>query len=216
MAPSSRPLNRFLFYPLLVAISAASGAATLTAGSADVKPNDANVGIALALISTAGEHVSGIQFDLVCSENVARLTAMQPGPVAVLAGKSVSYNRVEQGRYRAIVAGLNQNVIGDGEAVSLLFEVTAQPPDGPQPISIEGLVMSDPNGRAVPSSAVAGELRVTGGVPPDGDHPRCGCTKADASNRAIPPQQAAGALAIALFSIVVLSFLRRCPAGPFH
>lgn len=216
MVPFPRLPNVLLFLPLLVAVSMAAHAATLTAGSADVEPNDANVGIALTLSSATGEQVSGVQFDLFCSENVARLTAMQPGPVAVLAGKSVSYNRVEPGRYRAIVAGLNQNVIADGEVVSLVFEVTSQPPNGPQPVAIEGLVMSDPNGRAVPSSAVAGELRVTGGVPPDDNHPRCGCTEASASDKSIPAQQAAGTLTIAVFSIAIVSLRRRRFPGRFH
>lgn len=216
MAWSCGPIQRQLFLLLLALLPATGPAATLAASSADVEPGDVNVAIALTLASSPGEKVSGIQFDLVCSENVAQLTAMQPGTAAVLAGKSVSYNRVEPGRYRAIVAGLNQNVIGDGEVVSLVFEVSTQPPDGSQPISIEGLVMSDPNGRSVPSMAVPGELRVSGGVPPNGDHPQCGCANGCASDKAAPPYRAAGSLVVVLASIVAAPLFRRRTASPFH
>ena len=177
-------------------------AATLATGTADVGPGDAGVQVPLTLTLETGDHVSGLQFDLLCEERVALLTAMQAGPVATAAGKSVSFNRIQAGRYRAIVAGLNQNLMASGVTVIASFDVASRPPNGEQPLQLEGLVMSDPSGHAVPSTAIAGVLHVTGGVPDD-EEPPCGCASAAGQGPHAPPPDAvlAGVLtcAAALF-----------------
>lgn len=170
-----RPAQFFLFLLAGFPVSAA----TLSAGSVDVHPKDADVNVTLTIASASGESVSGVQFDIELAEDVAIVTAMDAGAAAVAAVKSVSFSKVGTGRYRAIVAGLNQNVIQDGELVLMRLDVGAAPPDGAQPLEITGLVMSDPNGKAVSATAESGTVNVIGGVPSDDDG--CGCAKGSIS-----------------------------------
>lgn len=160
---------------LLFACAQSAIGATLSVGTAEVHPKDAGIEVAMTFAAGQDEHVSGVQFDLLCSESVAALSSMRAGPAAVAAEKSVSFNRIAAGRYRAIVAGLNQNVIGDGVLVVLVFDVSVAPPDGPQPLDLDDIVMSDPNGFSVPATGTPGVLDVIGGVTDGGNCPNCGC-----------------------------------------
>jgi len=174
MPRTSGHASVFLVLPL-VFLGSLAPAATLSIGTAQVRPKEAGIEVAMTFAAEAGEQVSGIQFDLLFSENVAALSAMRTGAAAAAAGKSVSFNQIAAGRYRALVAGLNQNIIGDGVVVVLVFDVGAAPPNGLQPLDLDGLIMSDPNGFRVPATGISGVLDVVGGVPDWGNCPNCGC-----------------------------------------
>jgi len=183
--------------------SAWAAAATLDVGAAQAHPNDSGVEVAVTFAAQPGDNVAGVQFDLLFSEAVAALTNVRPGPAAVDAGKSVAFNRLAAGRCRVIVAGLNQNVIADGVLAVLVFNVAAAAPNGPQPLNLDGLVMSDPNGLNVPATGNPGTLEVIGGVT-DGDTCNaCGCARGALDTH--PPGALGNAALLAATVLIILS-----------
>ncbi|MFP4501570.1 MAG: cohesin domain-containing protein [Candidatus Hydrogenedentota bacterium] len=160
---------------VLCAVAATAHAATLTAGTAEATPNTENVRIAVTLDTAANDAISGIQFDLTFDPAAAALEDITAGSAAEDAQKSVSFNTIEQGRCRVIVAGLNQNLIGEGTLALLHFDIPEHAINGTHTITLDSLVMSDPRGRAVSATGTAGTLTITGGADPPPPTPGCGC-----------------------------------------
>jgi hypothetical protein len=156
-----------------VLLGAHAPAATVAVGSAEARAGDTGVAIVFTLTLQPGELVSGIQFDLVFAAEALELTSLAEGPVAVAASKSVSFTETSPGRVRAIVAGLNQNVMEAGVVVEGLFNVPVRAPNGRHTLALENLVLSNPAGRAVPATPEHGVVAVSGGTDPA--PPGCGC-----------------------------------------
>jgi hypothetical protein len=94
--------------------------------------------------------------------SVSNVTA---GAAASSAGKDVSFSTLEAGKVRVIFAGLNQNVIPDGVIANVLLDVASSASGGEQPLTLSGVLLSDPDGLAVPSTAVSGSIDVAAAVP---------------------------------------------------
>ncbi len=192
-----RPLA-LLAGAVIGAAAATAHAATLTAGTAEATPHTANVRIAVTLDTEANDAISGIQFDLTFDPAAAALKDITAGPAAEDAQKSVSFNTIEQGRSRVIVAGLNQNLIGQGTLASMHFDIPEHAINGTHPIALDNIVMSDPRGRAVPATATAGAITITGGADPPPPTPGCGCGTTDGRGKTGASTALLAALALVL------------------
>jgi hypothetical protein len=109
--------------------------------------------------ASAGSAVAALQFDL---ESDAPLTLTpNAGPVALSAGKELHSAPVSARRTRFVVAGLNQNVVGDGVIAAINAFVSATTTAGAYPLRLTNLSASDQAGNAVPLTAKDGSLTVS-------------------------------------------------------
>jgi hypothetical protein len=159
----------------VLALIAAIGtcfAATLTVGQNSAIPSQNGVSVPVSLSSGVGEQVAAAQFDIMFSSAILVLSDATAGPAASSAGKDISFSTVEPGRVRLIIAGFNQNVIPDGIIANALFNVNRDAPGGEESLSLSGVLLSDPNGVAVPSESVPGRVSIAAVVPTGGNGAR--------------------------------------------
>jgi len=146
------------------------------------------VAVEFTLSADAGERVTGIQFDLRFDSRALAITKIDTGPAALAAGKILSSNELAPGRYRVLVAGLNQSQIESG--VVVLAEVEVAPDaGGTLPLEIEALVLSDPKGRSIAAGSKDAAIQL-GNAQKAPEAPRargCGCTSGGSD-----PGQASG------------------------
>ena len=147
-------------------------AATLTVGQNSAIPSQPGVSVPVSLSSGVGEQVAAVQFDITFNSAILVLSDATAGPAASSAGKDISFSTVEPGRARVIIAGLNQNIIPDGIIANALFNVNISAPGGEEPVSLSGVLLSDPNGVAVPSESVPGRVSIAAVVPTGGNGAR--------------------------------------------
>ena len=148
-----------------IAAVATCFAATLTVGQNSAIPTQRGVSVPISLASGAGEQVAAIQFDILFDYAILALASITAGPATTSAGKDINFSAIEPGRARAIIAGLNQNVISDGTIANALFNVNRNAPGGEQSLALSGVLLSDPNGAAVPSESVSGRINIEAIVP---------------------------------------------------
>ena len=108
----------------------------------------------------SGESVSGIQFDVPFSDAPLAMARAETGPASEEAGKTVSFNQIEAGRYRILVAGINQNVISSGTIARLHIAASPDAAPGRYPAPVAAIIMSDPTGGRVDGSGESGAVRV--------------------------------------------------------
>lgn len=134
-------------------------AVTLTVQGAD-SGYGGTVTLPIMLANNAGHQVAGMQFDVVFDAELIQLDGVTSGPSAVGAEKNVSYSVMEQGRLRVIVAGLNQNILAEGEVAGLVYSIFPKRPtaDDSTHVAIEDLIIADPNGDAVPAEGLGAEV----------------------------------------------------------
>lgn len=142
--------------------------ASLTAGTPRSN-DDATLAIPIVLTPFSGEQVAALQFDAdfdpkrmaLASELGASL-----GAAAQAADKSVHAARIRPGLLRVIIAGLNQNVIENGEVAVLHFQRREHSEDPAGVVSLTNVVLSDPTGQEVPARAPGGDnAGFTAGLP---------------------------------------------------
>jgi len=148
-----------------IAVTNESLAATVTVATGTYIPGQTEVALPVSLDSAAGEEVCAAQFDLLFNSSVLTMQGVTAGSAATAAGKQLSSSTISPGRIRVIVAGLNQNVIGDGVIATVRFAVVSGTPGGIQPVTLSGVLLSDPDGVAVPSSGVSGGINIPTTVP---------------------------------------------------
>jgi hypothetical protein len=96
---------------VLLLFTALGSAAELTIGSATVS---ASQKVILAVnLKSAGEALSGVQFDVEFDEAVLDLS-LENGPAAEQAGKSLQSASLGEGKRRVLIIGLNQTIFSDG------------------------------------------------------------------------------------------------------
>ena len=149
----------------LVAITETCFAATLTVGQNSAIPTQTGVSVPISLTSGGGEQVAAIQFDILVDYAVLTLTDVAAGPATSSADKDINFSGIEPGRVRVIIAGLNQNVISDGTIANALLNVNRNAPGGEQPLTLSGVLLSDPNGVEVSSESVSGRTSIAAIVP---------------------------------------------------
>jgi hypothetical protein len=140
-------------------------AATITVGNKSALPGQRGVSVPVSLSSGTGQEVSAGQCDVSFSSAVVSVSGVTAGTAAVSAGKDVSFSTIEAGKIRVIFAGLNQNVVPDGVVANIKCDVASNAPGGLQPLTLSGVLLSDPDGVAVPSTAVSGNIDVAAVVP---------------------------------------------------
>lgn len=148
------------------------------------------VAVEFTLSADSSERVTGIQFDLRFDSRALTITKIDTGPAALAAGKILSSNALEPGRYRVLVAGLNQSQIESGVVVVAEVEVAADA-GGTLPLEIAALVLSDPKGRSIAAGSKDAAL-LLGNPAKAAETPRvrgCGCS----SGGSDPGQASSGA-----------------------
>lgn len=194
---------RFVFGLLATCLASSAHSAILTVASADLPNGATEIELAISLDVAESEAVASAQFELRFPDPPLGIAAITAGATAISAGKSVVSNALESGRYRVIVAGLNQNRIADGELALVNFTLAPATTDARLKVLLEGVVLADPTGRAVSATLVNGQLTV--GNPeavPEPPPSACGCGTTS-------PRSGHGDWAIMLLAGVVLLARRK-------
>ncbi len=176
------PMRLAALLPAVVLAAAAAGAASLEGSRDAAEPGGASE-ITVSFAHRSREQVSGIQFDLAVDAPPLSLSAAVAGAAASQAGKAVSSNELEPGRYRILVAGLNQNILGAGVVAELTLAVAGDAAPGAYPVRLANVIMSDPSGGRVSATAEDGAIEVTGEAEgeAEGEAPPPGCQCAGAA-----------------------------------
>lgn len=104
--------------------------------------------VPLVFEAGSGERVSSLQFTVAFDAERYALLDVLPGPRAVGADKDVVFSG-RGGRVSIIVAGLNQRTIAAGE-LATLYLLPEEAGFGAPELRISGVVLSNPDGQAVP------------------------------------------------------------------
>lgn len=133
-----------------LAIAACAHPATLGLVSASESGSPAaTITVPVNLATESSESVAGIQFDLHYDPTTLEFAAVDTGPSARDAEKSTHSNLLTPGKLRVIIAGLNRNIMTDGQVCLILFHAL----DGESPTTsatLENGVLSDPFGSPIP------------------------------------------------------------------
>jgi uncharacterized protein (TIGR03437 family) len=108
--------------------------------------------------SAAGIAVAGIQFDLSWPSTMH--VNIAPGAQLRDSSKLLFSNQLNGGALRCLIAGLNQDLLPDGELLRLLIEVDPAAPTGDTAVDITQVVASTPEGEAVPAEDVSTSINV--------------------------------------------------------
>ena len=112
---------------------------------------------AAVLITTDGQPISGLQFDLSFDDSALSLSAVT-GAAARTAGKSLHFAVLAPNKARFLIWDLNQNPIPDGIVVNLFINVAAGAAQGAYSIHFDSAQASDPNGQPISVSTSDGTL----------------------------------------------------------
>ena len=97
--------------PVLLLLTALGSAAELTISSGTVSASQRV--ILTVNLKSAGEAVSGVQFDVEFDDAVFDVS-LENGPAAEQAGKSLQSAALGEGKRRVLIIGLNQTSFSDG------------------------------------------------------------------------------------------------------
>jgi hypothetical protein len=153
-------LKRLSLY-LFLAFTANATAATVSLGNVSGNAGQTLTGISVTL-QNQGAQISALQFDVVFDKTSMGITATT-GTAASDASKSVAQNQLPTG-LRVIVAGLGQDLIGDGTVANLKIIIGAAAASANYPLTLTNVQASDANGVLVPITGTSGNLAV--GNPP--------------------------------------------------
>lgn len=135
------------------------------------------------IVRDAGNTVAALDFHLMYDPALFQPVSVEPGPAALQAGKMVTANMAEPGRYIVVMMGLNQTTILDGVVAVVTLHRIGETPDGVSTLALAQPTFSTWEGKELP--AQGGMVRVPvkrpdqategegdGGVkPPDGGVP---------------------------------------------
>jgi hypothetical protein len=126
-----------------------------------------SVPIAVRFVA-AGTGVAAFQFDLSYDPTMA--LGATAASAATSAGKDVYTAAIAQGRTRILLAGLNQQILGDGPVITLTALVSSSAAAGVYALHLTNAVASDPDGKIVPLTTSDGSVTVngSGSLPPSG------------------------------------------------
>lgn len=136
-------------------------AATLTIGQGSGTAGATGITIPISLQSAPGERPSSLQMDVEFDPESLKVVEVIAGHAAMGAGKEVVFNTLSPGKIRFIVAGLNQNMIGDGEVALLRVEVSPSVSGKDMVLKAVSPLISDPEGKEISASGVDGVVKVS-------------------------------------------------------
>lgn len=151
---------------LLLVLGLSAQCAQLSVDSVTTQPG-ASVPIAIRFVA-AGTQVAALQFDL--SYDPAMAIGASAASAATSAGKDVYTAALAAGRTRILLAGLNQQIMGDGPVVTLTAFVSSSAAAGAYALRLTNPVASDQDGKIVPLTTSDGSVTVngSGSAPPAG------------------------------------------------
>jgi hypothetical protein len=148
----------FLALAIALCPAALAQSATLTVGSA---AGIAGTTAVLPITLTPGTaSISMLQFDLMFASSFA-YSASSTGAAAAAAGKNAAASPISGG-VRVLVFGLNMNTIGAGAIANVQLTISAGAPIGSSPMTISGIIASDPAAIAVAVSGSSGSITTPG------------------------------------------------------
>lgn len=154
--------HRFHMLLAAMAIIVALPAYGITLQAAQVAGALGKQGLLLpvSLVGSSGQTVSAIQFDIQLDPKQFELTAAENGPSADAADKMAFLGDLGQGRYRVVIAGINQNAIPSGVVVQLVFRVRSLAAGGTFPADLDDVIFSDPQGQPLQGRSIDGAITV--------------------------------------------------------
>ncbi len=154
--------NYKMIYGLIVVLFLPPEAwtATLAIGNETVSGPNIAVTVPIFLSPHTGEQVSAIQFDLLFDETAMSFTTATAGESALAAGKYLSFNILEAGVVRVVIAGLNLDAISEGIIAYLEFTTLTGVSPGIYNLLAEGVRISNPFGLSVSVTTLPGSITV--------------------------------------------------------
>jgi len=99
--------------------------------------------------------VAALDFHLVFDPAVFEPVAAEPGPAALQAGKVVTANAAEPGRFIVVVLGLNQTALEDGLVAVVLLRRIGGQDGGVTTVAVQQPTLASWDGKALPSEGGA-------------------------------------------------------------
>jgi hypothetical protein len=144
-----------------------SGIAIAQSSSVSVGTVSGGAGSAVDLsvsLSPGASSVSTLQFDLTFPASLSYVSTAT-GSASSSAGKSAAGSAIAGGA-RIVVFGYNQTPIGSGQLAAIRLNIASGTIPGVMPVTITGLVASDPSGNAVTLLGINGTVTVIDIMPP--------------------------------------------------
>jgi hypothetical protein len=165
MSPQVRT-TRYIRAGLLLCLGFSAQCTELSIDSATAQAGS-SVQIAVRFVA-AGAQVAGLQFDLSFDPTMA--LGASAAASATSAGKTVYSAGVATGLTRILLAGLNQNTLGDGPVVTLTALVSSGTAAGVYALHLTNAIASDQAGNVLPLTTSDGSVTVNGSanLPPSG------------------------------------------------
>jgi hypothetical protein len=139
-----------------ILVSATAFAGTLTPGKPKVESDHYEVPI---FLNGAGDQVAALNFSLAYDPAVFQPVSISPGAAADAAGKLVTANLPEPGKYIVVMMGFNQTPVANGEVARIVLERVGTSPQGETKLTVSDPTLSTWEGVEV--SAEGGAASVT-------------------------------------------------------
>ena len=133
---------------LIIAVAAGSWAGSVQPGPVTVEEWECRVPL---LLSGGENQVAALDFHLVFDPAVFEPVAAEPGPAALRAGKMVTANAAEPGRFIVVVLGLNQTPLEDGVVAMVLLRRIGGQDGGVTTVAVQQPTLASWDGKALPS-----------------------------------------------------------------
>ncbi len=111
-------------------------------------PGAGYIAVPISLAPGTDERVASLQFDMAFDGTAFQVDSIKPGPSALNASKDVMFSVPDNGTVRVIVAGLNQNVVGEGVIATVYLTRTTGDAALPT-VGLSSIIVSDPTGEGL-------------------------------------------------------------------
>jgi uncharacterized protein (TIGR03437 family) len=128
-------------------------------GSTNLSPGSS--GSVIISLTSGGDPVSGLQFDLVFDGPALSLNPVA-GTALRSAGKNIYYSVVSPTTYRLLISGLNESSVPDGPVFTVFVNVSPSAAPNTYNVSVTHAVAVDPAGNAISVADVSGAVTVSG------------------------------------------------------
>jgi hypothetical protein len=142
----------------ILTFAGAASAASLALGEGTAIPGWVPSYVPVSMVPAGGETIAALQFDVVFDPAAVAYGHVDAGSAATAAGKSVDATLLEPGRLRVVIAGLNLTAIDAGLVAGVYLSLATTAGAGPHMLSLENIVLANPLGVAVASTATNGAL----------------------------------------------------------
>ena len=141
----------------VILVSATVYAGTLTPGKPRVESDRYEVPIYL---SGAANDVAALDFSLAYDPAVFQPVSISPGAAASAAGKLVTANLPEPGKYIVVMMGFNQTPVANGEVARIVLERVGSAPQGETKLTVGDTTLSTWEGVELPAEGGSAALTV--------------------------------------------------------